>query len=132
MNYGGMPKSERPKSGKRQNQNFCWFGFRHVPISDAWALKFPRNLSEIGTFSYQQFGLKLSNFGPNCPKSEPFSWDFIRFWAFVEKRAVCPICLFNSLAFRRSKMAKSKQNCSDFGQCPNNEPSGIGPKVDSL
>ena len=34
------PKSERSKSGKRQNRNKWWFGFWHIPILNVRALKF--------------------------------------------------------------------------------------------
>ena len=67
-----MPKSERPKSGKRRNRNKCWFGFWHIPISSAQALMNKPNLSEMGTFGIWQFGLKLKDFGSKCPKSEQF------------------------------------------------------------
>ena len=66
-------------------------------------LKFPRNLSEIGTFGYQQFGPKPNNFGPICPKSKRFMSE-IRTKLFglgfknsnrtiiSEIQTFCPIC----------------------------------------
>ena len=44
----------------------------NVRLPAIWALMGKPNLSEIGTFGYRQFGLKLNDLGPKYSKSERF------------------------------------------------------------
>ena len=55
-----MPISEHPKSGKRRNWNFWWFGFWNVHISDVWALWNMQILSENRTRLVWAFKPQLS------------------------------------------------------------------------
>ena len=71
-----MSKSECPKTGKRQNPNFWWFEFQHVPISDVRALKLLGFIC-LNVGNPNNFHWILDVF---CPKIEQtyYSWDFRR------------------------------------------------------
>ena len=108
--YSEMPKSESPKMGKRRNQNFWWFGFQHVPISDG-------NMSAIGTFLFWQFWPKPNNFGPNCPKPEWFMSKIqTKLFSLGLKSSNWTIMskIQTSLAFRRSKTSEIQMKLIGF------------------
>ena len=111
-----MPKSKCPKLGKRQNQNFWWLGFRHVPISDVCPKTEP-----------VRFGL----LSLNCPKSEQFWTYFVRIGLYVQKWNILSHLALWTFCFR-TEIFVQKRNvfCLDFGCCPNTEPSRNGTKVE--
>ena len=96
--------------GKRRNQNFCWFGFRHVPISDVWA-----QTERIRFDFLVKNGLNVQNLN-----------NFVWFWMISVQKS-------NSLIIIRildiEKCPKTKQNCLDFGQMPKTEPTENGTEV---
>ena len=84
-----------------------------------WALKFPRNLSEIEMFGFWTYVQNMN--------------IFCLVWALKAQPKQSVQNPSNFVPFVLSKKCpKFKWNRLDFGQCPNTEPSGIGPKVDHL
>ena len=122
--------SELPKSGKRQNWNFWQLGFQHVPITDIRAFNFIPNLSKIGTFGYQQFGLKPNNFGPNCTTSEINPFELLRPKPVQNPNHFVPFILLLVRIPAINFCPKSEQFCPYFGCCLNTKPSRSGPKAE--
>ena len=128
-----MPKSERLKLGKRQNQNFWWFGFWHFQFLAARALMNMPNLSEIQTKRFcrktECFVWFLDIFGLIVWNLNDLVWILASVW---NPKNLVPFVLMDIPFSDRNYCLKSEQNRSDFRSCLNTKPSENGSEVKLL